>query len=114
MPELSQKIRFLTMKSMFVLCILLLNVYNSIQMQTNLNPALCGPNQEWTSTGINCNTCENTRCVRCALIKQPGCFCDSDSIRPNLNTFDCIKRVDCPVCVPAKNRDCSCHQNIQK
>ncbi|KAI9238213.1 MAG: hypothetical protein BYD32DRAFT_414299 [Podila humilis] len=55
----------------------------------------CSANQELKARGFDCATCENARCVRCAVIEGPRCFCREAYIRSSPGG-PCIPMEDCP------------------
>lgn len=56
----------------------------------------CPRNSVWAQSGFDCLTCNNERCVRCAFIEKPGCYCNPDSVYLNSQKQECVRREDCP------------------
>lgn len=92
----------------------------------------CPKNSVWAQSGFDCLTCNNERCVRCAFIEKPGCYCNPDSVYLNSQKQECVRREDCPgeyffmeninkillilifyylVCIPSSSNNCGCAAN---
>ncbi|KAG0036699.1 hypothetical protein BGZ82_003823 [Podila clonocystis] len=55
----------------------------------------CGVNEEVKAVGFDCATCDNARCVRCASLPGPRCFCMDGYIRASSGGA-CIPMESCP------------------